>query len=157
MECHRLDTEGQVFFYENQFYVLSNFAAFCLDWKGFKFMTSEAAYHWEKFNAPRRGEIQLQILFASSAHAALQIARYNKDKVRPEWDTVKKEVMYRILKEKAMQHEYVRRQLLLTGNRELIEDSWRDDFWGWGPNKDGQNILGKLWMEVRSELRRKGE
>ena len=63
--------------------------------------------------------------------------------------------MYRILKAKAEQHEYVRRKLLATGDRELIEDSWRDSFWGWGPNKDGQNMLGKLWMKVRANLKRK--
>lgn len=48
--------------------------------------------------------------------------------------------------------QYVRRKLLATGDRELVEDSWRDDFWGWGPNRDGQNMLGKLWMEVRGEV-----
>ena len=61
--------------------------------------------------------------------------------------------MKSILRAKADQHEYVRRKLLATGDRELIEDSWRDDFWGWGPNRDGKNMLGKLWMEVRDELR----
>ena len=40
-----------------------------------------------------------------------------------------------------------------SGERELIENSWRDDFWGWGPNRDGQNMLGRLWMEIRDELR----
>jgi pimeloyl-ACP methyl ester carboxylesterase len=35
----------------------------------------------------------------------------------------------------------------------LVENSWRDDFWGWGPNRDGQNMLGRLWMEVRAALR----
>jgi predicted NAD-dependent protein-ADP-ribosyltransferase YbiA (DUF1768 family) len=58
-----------------------------------------------------------------------------------------------ILRAKAKQHEYVRRKLLETGDRELIEDSWRDGFWGWGPNKDGQNMLGKLRMEIREELK----
>ena len=47
----------------------------------------------------------------------------------------------------------MRRKLLATGDRTLIENSWRDDFWGWGPNRDGQNMLGRLWMEVRAELR----
>lgn len=28
---------------------------------------------------------------------------------------------------------------------------WRQDMEG--PNRDGQNMLGKLWMEVRAELR----
>jgi predicted NAD-dependent protein-ADP-ribosyltransferase YbiA (DUF1768 family) len=61
--------------------------------------------------------------------------------------------MLKILFAKADQHEYVRRKLLETGNRELFEDSWRDDFWGWGPNRDGENVLGRLWMEVRASLR----
>jgi predicted NAD-dependent protein-ADP-ribosyltransferase YbiA (DUF1768 family) len=29
----------------------------------------------------------------------------------------------------------------------------RDDFWGWGSDRTGQNMLGKLWMEIRTELR----
>jgi hypothetical protein len=48
-EYHKLDNERQVFFYEQDFYVLSNFSAFTLQWKGHRFDTSEAAYHWEKF------------------------------------------------------------------------------------------------------------
>ena len=24
-------------------------------------------------------------------------------------------------------------------DRELVENSWRDDFWGWGPNRDGKS------------------
>jgi hypothetical protein len=70
---------------------------------------------------------------------------------------VKVDVMRDILRAKVAQHEYVRRKLLATGDRELIEDSWRDDFWGWGPNRDGQNMLGKLWMEVRAELDHGGD
>jgi predicted NAD-dependent protein-ADP-ribosyltransferase YbiA (DUF1768 family) len=32
-----------------------------------------------------------------------------------------------------------------------------DDFWGWGPNRDGKNMLGRLWMEIRAELRAAGQ
>jgi hypothetical protein len=46
---HKLDAETQVFFYEQEFYVLSNFSAFRLHWRGISFDTSEAAYQWEKF------------------------------------------------------------------------------------------------------------
>ena len=48
IETHKLDTETQVFFYEQDYYVLSNFSAFTLQRKGLRFYTSEAAYHWEK-------------------------------------------------------------------------------------------------------------
>jgi hypothetical protein len=89
---------------------------------------------------------------APSAHEAFKIAERNKDKRRPDWDAVKFDVMRDILRAKAAQHEYVRRKLLATGDRMLVENSWRDDVWGWGPNRDGQNMLGKLWMEIRAEL-----
>lgn len=151
---HKLDTDTQVFFYEQDFYVLSNFSAFTLQWKGMRFDTSEAAYHWEKFSGDS-GEAELTRHFiktAASAHEAFKIAESNKKHRRQDWDVVKVDIMRDILRAKAEQHEYVRRKLLATGDRELIEDSWRDDFWGWGPNHDGQNMLGKLWMEVRSEL-----
>lgn len=148
---HKLDTDKQVFFYEQDFYVLSNFSAFTLQWQGRRFDTSEAAYHWEKF--PDEAEVRDMILDAPSAHEAFKIAESQKMFRRADWDAVKVDVMRDILRAKAEQHEYVRRKLLATGDRELVEDSWRDDFWGWGPNKDGKNMLGRLWMEVRAELR----
>lgn len=155
IECHKLDTSERVFFYEQDFYVLSNFSSFTLEWGPHRFDTSEAAYHWEKFHG--LPVIQNRILFARSAHDALKIATQYREKRRPDWDAVKLQIMLHILREKARQHDYVRRKLLDTGTRELIEDSWRDDYWGWGQNRDGQNHLGKLWMVVREELVAEGQ
>lgn len=150
-----LDTASRVRFYEHDFYVLSNFSAFTLVWKGIRFDTSEAAYHYEKFTG-NSGSAQLTRHFiqtAPSAHEAFKVAERNKTLRRPDWDAVKVGIMLDILRAKAEQHEYVRRKLLATDDRELVEDSWRDEFWGWGPNRDGKNMLGRLWMQVRSELR----
>lgn len=156
MELHKLDTDRQVFFYEQDFYVLSNFSAFNLFWERRTFPTSEHAYHWSKFETRTRDQdgtfVRDAIWTAPSAHEAFKRAEKWKALRRPDWDDVKVDIMRRILRAKADQHEYVRRKLLATGDRELIEDSWRDDFWGWGPNRDGQNMLGKLWMEVRGDL-----
>lgn len=146
-----LDTHDRVFFYEQDFYVLSNFSAFKLWWKDLMFDTSEAAYHWEKF--PGRGEIQERIRTAASAHEAFKIAEHFRALRLDDWDLMKVGIMGKILRAKADQHEYVRRKLLATGDRELVENSWRDDFWGWGRNRDGRNMLGRLWMEIRAELR----
>jgi len=157
MELHGLDTEREVFFYEQDFYVLSNFSAFSLKWQGCRFDTSEHAYHWEKFAPGTRDQdglyVRDRILEAVSAHEAFKLAEGWKPLRRPEWDSVKVATMRAILLAKAQQHPYVLRKLLATGERELIENSWRDDFWGWGPNRDGQNMLGRLWMSVRAELR----
>lgn len=160
-ENYKLDTDMQVFFYEQDFYVLSNFSAFNLVFCGLTFPTSEHAYHWIKFQSAdedenarfQRKSLSENIAYAPSAHAAFKLAERWKSMRRPDWDDVKLDVMRQILRAKADQHEYVRRKLLATGDRELIEDSWRDDFWGWGPNRDGQNWLGRLWMEIRDDLR----
>lgn len=156
MECHGLDTPERICFYEQDFYVLSNFSAFNLYWKDMTFPTLEHAYHWEKFDpldAKESRRAASEIWNAPSAHQAFKIAEARKAHRRPDWDAVKVDIMRELLRAKIDQHEYVRRKLLATGDRELVENSWRDDFWGWGPNRDGQNMLGKLWMEVRTELR----
>lgn len=149
-EVGRLRADGAaVDFYERELYPLSNFSAFRLMWRGIDFDTSEAAYHWEKFLQPK---IRSAIRRARSAHEAFKIAESHKSERIADWDDIKVGIMREILSAKASQHEYVRRKLLETGTRPLIEKSWRDDFWGWGPNKDGQNMLGKLWMEIRADL-----
>lgn len=166
---HKLDTDKCVYFYEQDFYVLSNFSAFNLNWRGRDFDTSEQAYQWAKFmpdglewfyipksNEPDRSmwEVRCRILQSRSAHDAFKIAERNKEYRRPDWDEVRVDIMRDILRAKAKQHEYVRRKLLATGIRELVEDSWRCSFWGWGPDRQGLNMLGKLWMEIREELRK---
>lgn len=153
-ETHGLDTAERICFYEQDFYLLSNFSSFNLQWKGYMFPTTEHAYHWEKF-FPAIGtrHIAERILKAPSAHDAFKTAEDAKRVRRSDWDDVKVGVMRDILRAKVQQHEYVRRKLLATGDRELVENSWRDDYWGWGPDKDGKNMLGKLWMEIRAELK----
>lgn len=150
MTNHGLDTDERVCFYEQEFYVLSNFSAFRMRWKGGNFDTSEHVYHWEKFSG--RPDIQHDIWSAPSAHEAFKRAERHSEH-RPDWDAVKVDIMRDILRAKSSQHEYVRRKLLETGDREIVENSWRDSFWGWGSDQRGLNMLGKLWMEIRAELR----
>lgn len=147
----KLDTDRQVFFYEQDHYYLSNFSAFRVRWQDRLFDTSEHAYHWTRF--PAGSPHKAAIIDCLSAHDAFRYAQEHKADQLTEWDGVKVNAMRNILRAKAQQHDYVRRKLLQTGDRELVENSWRDPFWGWGENRDGLNMLGKLWMEVRAELR----
>lgn len=146
-----LDNDSQVFFYEQEYYVLSNFSAFRVNVFGREFDTAEHAYQWSKFRESNLA-IACRIRTARSAHEAFKLAESNRDMRRKDWDDVKLDTMLQVLRAKESQHEYVRRKLLQTEGRELIENSWRDDFWGWGENRNGQNWLGRLWMEVRSDL-----
>jgi ribA/ribD-fused uncharacterized protein len=146
----QLDTDRQVFFYEQDHYYLSNFSAFKVGFCGRWFDTAEQAYHFQRFASVKD---QNNIIDAKSAHDAFRYAQDNKARQIDGWDELKVPIMRDILRAKARQHEYVRRKLLQTGDRALIENSWRDAYWGWGENRDGLNMLGKLWMEVRAELR----
>ena len=146
---HGLDTDRQIFFYEQEFYVFSNFSSFAIEWKGKLYMTSEHIYQSEKFEDEVLKE---QIRNARSADAAMRIGMENIDNLRSDWNEVKLKIMKEILHAKVLQHTYVQKKLLESGDKELVENSWKDSFWGWGQNKDGKNNLGKLWMEVREEF-----
>lgn len=63
--------------------------------------------------------------------------------------------MESILCAKLKQNPYVYKKLLQTGKRQIVEDSPKDSFWGWGPDREGRNELGKFWMKLRAELQKK--
>jgi hypothetical protein len=75
--------------------------------------------------------------------------------MRPDWDQVKRQVMKECCMAKFLQHPELRKQLMETGDQELIEDSPVDWYWGIGADGKGQNVLGQVLMEIREEL--KGE
>ena len=145
-----MNPEPPILFYEPDYYIFSNFSAFALEWKGHLCMTSEHAYHTEKFEDET---IKEMIRKTRSAHDALLLSKEHRESYRKDWDEVKLGIMKEILHAKVAQHPYVKKKLLDSGSRLLVEDSWRDDFWGWGPNKDGANHLGNIWMKVREEVR----
>lgn len=129
---HKQDNDTHVFFYEQEFYVLSNFSAFSIETEGYIFPTSEHLYHHQKFNYYCKDDplkrnllenIKDIIREAPSAHDAFRFARELDKWKSPNWQTEKRDVMKYILYLKIDQHPYVRKKLLETGNRELIEDS----------------------------------
>ena len=72
--------------------------------------------------------------------------------LRSDWKTVKVDVMRKCLKSK-FSNPQLRQMLLDTGDEELVEgNTWNDTFWGVCRGQ-GQNMLGKLLMEIREELR----
>jgi len=61
--------------------------------------------------------------------------------------------MHELIKAKATQHDDVKAALLSTGSRAIIDKgNIEEEFWGTGRHMKGNNMLGKLWMLVRSEL-----
>jgi len=118
---------------------------------GISFPTSEHAYQWKKYSISHP-EIAKKILEATSAHDAKAIANQNKNKFAESWHQEKIAVMEEILKAKAAQHEDVRKKLIKTGKRTIIENSPADGFWGIGADGKGENMVGKIWMKIRDGL-----
>jgi len=148
----QLDVSGEVVgFYPREFYPFDNFSSFQVAWRGVRWATSEHAYQASHFfeTAPK---LALQIQNAKSAHEAYKLAKANTDKAPEYWDEIKIGIMEEIVKCKLEQHHYIQEKLLQTGNVPIVEDSPKDAFWGWGPNRDGRNELGKIWMRLRIEL-----
>lgn len=141
---------GKVLFYGGEWYIFSNFSSFMVQWRGVDWVTSEHAYQAAKFDDL---SIIEKIKNARSAHDAFKIARANDDKKISNWNEIRLRIMEEIVRAKLAQHPYVLKKLLETGDKEIIEDSPRDSFWGRGPDWKGENHLGKIWMKLRRELK----
>ena len=78
------------------------------------------------------------------------ILKYTREvaPMRTDWDRVKFDIMRVANYHKYTQNPYLKRLLLETGDREIIEHS-KDKIWGDGKNGKGQNWLGKILMETR--------
>lgn len=143
-------SKGPILFYGGEFSCFSNFSAFAVEWDGELWMTSEHAYQAAKFSDPK---IRQEIKEARSAHNVKIIGGKYKEKQRNDWFDVNLKIMEEIVRAKLSQHEYIQEKLLASDDRELIEALPYDSYWGWGPNKDGENNLGKIWMKLRNELK----
>ena len=125
---------------------LSNFEPCTVVYGGLTFTCSEAAYQAAKTN-----DVSLRIPFTTMNGAKAKHAG-QKLTMRPDWNDVKIDVMYQIVKDKFFHNPSLKEKLLQTGDLELIEGNyWGDTFWG-VCNGIGENNLGKILMRVRKEL-----
>ncbi len=123
---------------------LSNFWPCRVTYEGLSFTSVEAAYHAAKCADPAE-RAQFTKLSALAAKA-----RSGEIALRADWESVKRDVMAALLRQK-FSDPALRRLLLQTGNCDIVEgNTWNDQFWG-VCNGVGQNNLGKLLMQVRRE------
>ena len=140
---------------------LSNMAAgFPLNVNGIDIATSEALYQACRF--PYRSDIQREIIAQRSPMTAkMKSKKYRREHTRNDWNRVLVNIMRWSLRVKLSQNWNTFSRLLLdTENRPIVEESMRDTFWGAKPKTDtileGANILGRLLVELREEVRTHG-
>lgn len=128
----------------------SNFARFSVEIDGRTWPTTEHYFQAQKFTGnPREEEIRL----AASPMIAASMGRSRQFRLRSDWEEVKEQIMYRAVLAKFTQHADLRSRLLATGDVEIVEHSGKDAYWGDGGDGSGKNVLGKILMQVRHELR----
>lgn len=94
----------------------------------------------------------------SSPDSATAKKRGRSIKCRSDWQDIRVDCIYRFLVEK-YHIPMLRKALLDTEDRELIEgNSWGDIEWGVDEKTGiGKNLLGKLLMKLRSDIRKEIE
>ena len=140
-----MKTMEKVTHFRGKHYFLSNFYPATVVYNGVQYENNEAAFQAQK--CPERAEE-----FASlPPNEAKRLGR--RVKLRLGWESVKRDVMKGVIRAKFEQNPELREKLLATGDAELIEGNhWDDTYWGVCHNK-GRNELGKILVNVRSELR----
>ena len=135
--------------FQNEYRWLSNFAPVKIKLDGLEFPSVEHAYmsaksedeEWKKF-------------CSNSNNTAGDVKRKSRSiLLKDDWNKIKFKVMANCIKQK-FNTEHYRTKLLETKDEHLQEGNrWNDKFWGvcLKTNK-GENNLGKLIMNVRSEL-----
>ena len=110
--------------------------------------TVEHFFQAQKFIEPAVQERNRHVATPKEARTIGQSRALN---VRADWDEVREEVMLVALRIK-FRAPAARELLLSTGGRMLVESSPFDYFWAAGQDGSGQNRLGHLLVQVRSEL-----
>lgn len=129
---------------------LSNYSHHPIVIDGVEWPTVEHFYQSEKYSEYSQKEmIRSAITPAEAKEIAWKIAEYPPEG----WSTTGRLAMRRALDTKFMCYPRLRRLLLDTWPMPLFEDASDDSFWGIGPNGCGQNIMGKMLMTLREELK----
>jgi ribA/ribD-fused uncharacterized protein len=137
---------------------LSNMASgFPLRVNGVSILTTEALYQACRF--PLLPEVQREIIRQHSPMTAKMKSKPHRKNSRPDWDMVRYKVMRWCLRVKLAQHyEEFGALLLSTLDCSIVEQSRKDDYWGAIVSADedkliGQNVLGRLLMELREQFK----
>jgi type I restriction enzyme, S subunit len=137
---------------------LSNMApGFPLMVNGIRILTSEALYQACRF--PQMPDVQRLIIAQNSPMTAKMKSKpYRKD-TRKDWLQVRVNIMRWCLRVKLCQNWKPFRDLLLdTKDKPIVEESSKDNYWGAKVTESGTligiNVLGRLLMELREELKK---
>lgn len=145
--------------FQHNYRFLSNFWPCKIRWMGMTFPNTESAYQATKVDPELPQEeydtLVNQIRMASTPAIAKRLGEEVKDKgkQRKDWHDISLQAMYELNKLKFTQDATLKKKLLDTGDSYIEEtNNWGDVVYG-VCNGRGQNLLGKILMRIRDELK----
>lgn len=135
--------------FKNQYFFLSNFYECPVYYNKLVFCNAEAAFQAQKV-IDEKEQYKFINLNASQAR------KLGKTIVlREDWEEVKDNIMYEIVKRKFTVNKELQQKLIDTKDEELVEGNWwHDTYWGVDSKTGiGKNKLGKILMKVREEVK----
>lgn len=137
--------------FRREYAFLSNFYHCTVEYEGCIYPSVEHAFQAAKtFDLKWRNKIRVCPTPAAAKYWGRRVP------MRPDWEKVKISIMKQLVKDKFSRNlsyrTNLKQQLLDTGEAYLEEgNAHGDTFWG-TVHGEGQNWLGKVLMEVRSEI-----
>ncbi len=131
--------------------ILSNFAMVPIEADGCVWPSVEHLFQAAKFRSVSDRE---KIRSASTPADAKALAwqGLRGQRIRSDWDEIRRSVMMDALERKFGQSAVASRVLMKTWPLPLLEDSLDDSYWGIGEHGNGRNMLGELLCAVRERI-----
>lgn len=128
-----------------QYRFLSNFYEAPIQYEGIQYRNNEAAFQAQK--CPERAAEFANLTPSEAKHLGRHV------ELRHDWENIKDNIMFGVVKAKFSQNANLKQKLLATGNSRLFEEiNWGDTCWG-TVNGKGENRLGLILEDVRDLLR----
>ena len=139
------------------FYIFfSPYTGHAIEINGIVYPTVEHAYQCQRYTDSKITE---KIISARSAVQAWEVSSKYKHLQKPEFkdENHKLKIMKMLMRKKTEQHEDVRTALINSGDQQIIKHIVTpppgDGFWDDGVDGKGLNHMGRMWMEIREELK----
>ncbi|KAH8100871.1 hypothetical protein BXZ70DRAFT_907037 [Cristinia sonorae] len=157
-------TQGSVHFFDphQPHFGFNNFSPYPVKYQGKRYPTSQHLFqalkpfsHAElsQFLNHDPGLAEHIRTFSEYPDIITAEAHRREGEVRRDWRSIASSMMEEVLWHKFNQHPELKRELLATGNANIIFDSREDVRWGVGSDGRGRNELGRALEKVRSRLR----
>jgi ribA/ribD-fused uncharacterized protein len=125
--------------------------------------TVEHYYQWSKAKMFKDDDTANKIMETKTVKAVKSLGKKVANFKTDEWDAKRDEIMRSAVKAKVLQHPEILAKLKETKNRPIGKADAREKYWGIGSSANldkakrpdkwaGQNKLGKIWMDLRTEF-----